>query len=45
MSINDFISITNLDLIEYRVRRVICLQIPTVFWLVFSLSCSKYMGG
>jgi len=31
--INDFRRVTSLILIEYRVRRVICLQTPTVFWL------------
>ena len=30
--INDFKKVTSLILIEYMVRKVVCLQTPTVFW-------------
>jgi len=39
--------VTSLELIEYRMRRVIWLQTPTAFWLgggIISLSCRMYMG-
>ena len=39
--------VTSLELIQYRMRRVIRLQTPTLFWLGgenISLSCSVYVG-
>jgi hypothetical protein len=45
--ISDFRRVTSLILIEYRARKVICLQTPAVFWLgrrIISLNYGMCMG-